>query len=730
MNPKHLLFLFLPLAAQGQTADFIEVKTDNTAMVFVAKEGEPVLFQYWGSRIDSIADFSLVRTVEQQLYPAYGGRYFLNPALRLTHDDGVLTTELVFAGVDRDTLDDNRTETVVHLKDTLYPVFVDVHFVAHRAEDVIVQHVTVSHHEAGTVRIGNIASSSFPLHAGAYYLTHFYGSWGAEMQWKEELLTPGIKVIESKKGIRTAQSENPSFLLSLDRPADEDFGDVYGGALAWSGNFKLSFELDEPGVLHTSAGINDFASEYDLDSSLVFQTPDMVLTCSARGKGQVSRNFHDWSRKYALAHGDTLNPVLLNSWEGAYFDFDEKTLTDMMDNAANFGIELFVLDDGWFGNRFPRNDDNAGLGDWQVNSKKLPRGIGYLADYAVSKGLRFGLWIEPEMVNPNSELAQEHPEWVVKSGRRDITVMRNQWLLDMTNPAVQDFVVQTFDEITAMSPNITYIKWDANRHVENVGSEHLPADRQTHFWYDYVKGLYAVYARIREKHPDIEIQLCSSGGGRVDFGALKYHDEFWTSDNTNAVDRIFIQYGTNTIYPVQATASHVSDSPNHQTDLNTSLKFRFDVAMSARLGMELQPKNITGSDYTFAKRAISDYKRIRPIVQLGDLYRLISPYSDSGWASQMYVSKDRTQAAFFAYSLKYHNPTYFETKLKGLDPGKRYKVTELNRRSNHSAFYGDDKTFSGEYLMKAGIRLRLYKPYSSVVLLISEEVTMNNANQQ
>ncbi|MDR3180796.1 MAG: hypothetical protein LBT61_02585, partial [Prevotellaceae bacterium] len=263
MNVKYLTLLFLPLAVQGQapgvvqspdivqSLDIIEIRTDNTSMVFTAKADAPVSFQYWGNRLDSTADFSLGRMVEQQLYPAYGGHYFLNPALRLLHEDGVLTTELVYLDTESDALDDNRTVTVVHLKDKLYPVFVDVHFVAHKSEDVIVQYVTVWHHEKEPVRIANIASSYFPLHAEAYYLTHFYGSWAAEMQWKEELLTPGTKVIESKKGIRTAQSENPSFLLSLNRPAEEDFGDVYAGALAWSGNYKLSFEFDEPGVLHT-----------------------------------------------------------------------------------------------------------------------------------------------------------------------------------------------------------------------------------------------------------------------------------------------------------------------------------------------------------------------------------------------------------------------------------------------------------------------------------------------
>jgi alpha-galactosidase len=433
----------------------------------------------------------------------------------------------------------------------------------------------------------------------------------------------------------------------------------------------------------------------------------------------VSRNFHDWARRHALAHGDRLNPVLLNSWEGAYFTFDEKTLTGMIDAAADFGIEMFVLDDGWFGNKYPRDNDKAGLGDWQVNVKKLPRGVGYLANYAVNKGIRFGIWIEPEMVNPKSELAEKHPDWVVKSGKREMPTMRNQWLLDLTNPAVQDFVVKTFDEVIALSPNISYIKWDANRHVENVGSDYLPADRQTHFWYDYVQGLYSAYERVRAKYPDIEIQLCASGGGRLDFGALKYHDEFWASDNTNALDRVFIQYGTNMIYPAQATASHVSASPNHQTGMTIPLKFRFDVAMSGRLGMELQPKDINGDDYEFAKQAIRDYKLIRPIVQMGDLYRLASPYDENGYASLMYISKDKEQSVFFAYSLKYHSRTsYFATKLKGLNLAKQYKITELNKSAGRSSFYGDGKTFSGEYLMNVGLSLRIIKPFESIALLV------------
>lgn len=736
MRTRHLMIgIFLLFVFCGNTAaqgkEVIEVDTKDVSMIFTATPNDKVIFQYWGNKVNDKSSFvergfkgqpDTENDFAPQIYPAYGGRYYLNPALRITHEDGVLTTELVYVGTEKKSIDGNRTETIIKLKDKIYPVNVEVHFIAYKAENIFSQFVTVSHGEKKPIKLENIASSYIPLHAESYYMTHYHGTWASEMQASEDKLSPGVKTIESKKGVRTTQAESPSFLLSLNKPAEENSGDVYAGSLAWSGNYNLSFELDEGGVLHILSGMNPFAAQYTLKPKQEFKTPEMILTYSSTGKGQVSRNYHDWCRKYALAHGDKLNSILLNSWEGAYFDFTEKTITDMIDNAADFGIEMFVLDDGWFGNKYPRNGDNAGLGDWQVNKEKLPRGIGYLADYAVSKGIKFGIWIEPEMVNPKSELAEKHPEWIVKSGKRDILPMRNQWLLDLSNPAVQDFVVKTFDDVIAMSPNISYVKWDANRHVDNVGSDYLPKDEQTHFWYEYVKGLYSAYDRIRAKHPNIEIQLCSSGGGRLDFGAMKYHDEFWASDNTNALDRIFIQYGVNTFFPAMATGSHVSTSPNHQTGMITPLKFRFDVAMSGRLGMELQPKDIVGDDHDFAKKAIEEYKTIRPIVQTGDLYRLISPYDDNGWASLMYVSKDKKQSVFFAYSLKYHGRTnYFETKLNGLDPNKKYKVTEINKRNWWSSFNGNEKTFSGDFLMKVGISLNIGNPFDSTVLLISEQ---------
>lgn len=735
MIKRNLLLSFLylfSLLAFAQGKQQIEVTTDRLSMILTVDDHQRVVYQHFGNKIANTTQSFFNRSFVGQpdtsnddlapmLFPAYGGRYYLNPALKLTHADGVITTDLKYISHTQKVLDDNKVETIIKLSDRLYPVYIDVKFVAYQAENVITQAVEIYHNEKQNVKVENIASSYLPLHAESYYLTHFNGTWAQEMQMEEEKLNHGIKVIETKKGVRATQAQNPSFLLSLNHPSEEDYGEVYGGSLAWSGNYNLSFEIDEAYRLNIVSGMNPFASAFNLKKGDKIETPEMILTYSDKGRGQVSRNFHDWGRKYGMAHGSIERPIILNSWEGAYFSFDEKTITNMIDDAAKFGVEMFVLDDGWFGNKFPRNGDNAGLGDWQVNKAKLPQGIDYLAKYAVDRGVKFGIWIEPEMVNPDSELAAKHPEWIVKSGKRDILTMRNQWLLDLTNPKVQDFVFNTFDEVVKQSSHISYVKWDANRHVDNVGSDYLSKDDQSHFWYEYVKGLYSVYERIRAKYPDIDIQLCSSGGGRVEYGALKYHDEFWASDNTNALDRIFIQYGTNLFFPAIATGSHVSTSPNHQTGMILPLKFRFDVAMSGRLGMELQPKDIVGEEYEMAKKAIEDYKRIRPVVQLGDLYRLVSPYGSSNWASHMYVGKDKKQSVLFAYSMKYHGrTTYFETKLKGLSPSKEYKIIELNKKPGKSTFSNDGETFSGDYLMKIGVKLNIGSAFDSSVLLITE----------
>lgn len=716
--------MLLPVFGQSQV---ISLDTEDLSLVMTVTDKKELLFHHFGGKIKDTSPFLKKQSyrradhgTDPQVYSTGGGRNFREPALRVTHSDGDLNTELEYLSHQQSRLQDgNIQQTVIELKDKKLPFYVSLTFKAFRQENVITQSVQIRNDEKKEIVLHNYYSMYLPVKAGSYYLNSFYGSWAREMMLEETLLTHGTRSIESKKNTRATHTENPSFLLSLNAPMNENAGEVIAGALAWSGNYKLNFEIDEFNVLNISAGINPYASEYRLKPGSSFHTPEMVVTYSAEGAGGASRNLHDWARNYAVYDPKTVRPTLLNSWEGAYFDFDEKTLTDMMDDAAGMGLEMFVLDDGWFGNNYPRNNARAGLGDWQVNKKKLPRGIAYLADYAVSKGLKFGIWIEPEMVNPDSDLAKNHPDWIVKSNGREVTTMRQQWLLDLSNPKVQDFVFGVFDETMKLSPNISYIKWDCNRHVESAGSMYLPADRQSHFWIEYVQGLYKVYDRIREKYPHVIIQACSSGGGRVEYGALKYHQEVWTSDNTDALSRVFIQYGTNLIYPALVTGSHVSAVPNHQTNNVIPLKFRFDIAMTGRLGMELQPKDMSEEDKALAREAIQNYKNIRDIVMSGDLYRINSPYDPNGYYSLMYVGKDKSQAVVFAFNINYQGRTLTpKFRLHGLDPEKKYRLKELN--VNKSRFWADGEVLSGEYLINEGINPPLQKMFDSGVYSLEE----------
>ncbi|MDF9826111.1 alpha-galactosidase [Ereboglobus sp. PH5-10] len=718
-----LLLSGVAMAQKNATPRIVKIDTESLSLVMgVNKEGY-LLFHHFGPKIEDATPF--LKKGEYRREPTYemaylssGGRNIREPALRVTHANGDINTELVYVSHKETAAGADGARTLeILLRDKVNPLEVTLIVKAWQKENVISEHVVIRNAGDKPVTLHNYYSAYMPLKANKYYLNHFYGAWAREMMLAETQLTAGIKTVESKRGARATRCENPSFLLALDTPLAENSGNVIGGALAWSGNWKLNFEIDEFAILNISAGISPFASDYTLPAGATFETPEMIFTYSTAGAGGVSRNLHDWARNHRVYDAQTIRPTLLNSWEGAYFTFDEKTLTDMIDDAAGMGLEMFVLDDGWFGNKYPRDNNKTALGDWQVNKKKLPRGIGYLADYAVSKGLKFGIWIEPEMVSPKSELAEKHPEWIVKGKGREIPTMRYQWLLDLTNPEVQDFVFSVFDETMKLSPNISYIKWDANRHVENAGSAYLDDDKQSHFWVEYTRGLYKVYERVRAKYPNVIVQACASGGGRVDYGALKYHQEVWTSDNTDAITRVRIQYGTNLIYPSLVTGSHVSQVPNHQTNNVTPLKFRFDLAMTGRFGMELQPKDMNEADKEFAKMAIANYKNIRDIVMQGDLYRINSPYDNSGLYSLMYVSKDKTRAVMSAFCIDYRNimPTF---KLNGLDPAKRYKVTELNEKK--SKFWANGKTFNGEFLINGGLNPRLMKNLQSMVLLLEE----------
>ena len=707
----------------------IDIRTDDVSMVLAARSGGEVYFRHFGGRIDDPAPLSDYKSsrradhgTDDLAYPAMGGRNFREPALRVTHADGDMNTDLRYVShTSRQLADPNVTETVVKMSDSSQALDVELVFTAYARENVITTHTVIRNREQGPVTLHSFYSSALTLKADKYLLTHLYGAWAREAQVDHTLLTHGSKSIESMREVRTTHTENPSFMLTLGSDAfSENCGEVIAGALAWSGNFRLNFEVDEYDALTVLAGANPNASEYRLRPGESFTTPEMIYTHSRRGAGGASRNLHDWGRNYGVYHAERVVPTLLNSWEGAYFDFDAKVLKQMIDDAASMGLEMFVLDDGWFGNKYPRNAANAGLGDWQVNQKKLPAGIDDIASYAHRKGLKFGIWIEPEMVNPKSELAEKHPDWIVRPPKRDAPETRRQWLLDLSNPAVQDFVFETFDNTMKLSDKIDYIKWDANRNANNVGSAYLSADEQSHFWIDYAQGFYRVMERIRAKYPDVLIQACASGGGRVEYGALKYFDEFWTSDNTEALSRARIQYGTSLFYPAVAMGSHVSAVPNHQTGNVTPIKFRFDMACAGRLGMELQPKQMTDAEKEFARRAIASYKEYRDIVMQGDLYRIGTPYDESGSYGVLYVSKDKRQAVLFAYSLHYQGRSLIpKFRLDGLDPKAGYAVRELN--VDKPRFWFDGKTLSGELLMNAGINPHLSKIYDSAVFILKAQ---------
>ena len=700
----------------------IEIKTVNTSMILAA--GEKLYQCYYGAKVDNAND--IVENLKEML-PAcstFGGDDN-TAALRITHSDGNLSTELVYIKHSVRNIDTNVTETTIELKDKYYPVYINLYYCSYENQDIIEKWVDIRHEEAEiTLNEYPSAELSFQNIYTNYYLTTLSGLWEREHSLIEEELQLGKKVLDNRYGTWSSFGFNPSFMLSLNEPATEDSGQVIAGALTWSGAWKITFDYNlgklfydgnNRSVLSIIAGVNDFAADYKLDKGVVFITPKFIQTFSNNGKGQASRNLHKWARKYSLRDGDKERPILLNSWEGSYFTFDEKKLTSMMDGLSDMGGEMFVLDDGWFGNKYPRNNDRAGLGDWQVNKNKLPNGIAGLCVATEERNLKFGIWIEPEMVNPESELYEQHPEWVIQQKHRDKILYRNQLVLDLSNPEVQNFIYNSIAKLLDENPKIAYIKWDCNRSLTNVGSNYLPEDRQTNLWFDYVKGLYCIYEKLSKNYPNVMIQACASGGGRIDFGILKYCHEFWTSDNTDALDRIFIQWGTSFIYPAISMAAHVSACPNHQTGRTLPLKFRFDVAMAGRLGLELNPKDLSKEETNYVRSAVKTYKRIRPIVQFGDIYRLNSPYKND-YSALAYISEDRLNVVLFVFKIDgIGRNIKIEVSLKELDLQKIYAIKEINISDENLHISSKESTYNGK-----NIKIDLSGDYDSAVLELKQ----------
>lgn len=706
-----IALMAMAMATTAVDAQTVRVSTNNTDLVLkVSPKGR--LYQvYFGDKLKNAADYDnltwntyaasdgAVSTRGHEVYAGSGNEDYFEPAVAITHADGNMTTYLYYKGVETKAIE-GGTETIITLQDNKYPDTVKLHYAAYDKENVIKAWTEISHNEKHPVTLWRYSSTMLYFDASKYFLTSYHSDWAKEGQPETVQLTAGKKIIDTKLGTRAAMHTEPFFELGLNEPAKENEGNVVLGTIGWTGNFRFTFEVDNVGGLRVIPAINPYASDYKLRAGETFTTPEFIFTTSSTGVGQASRNLHDWARRYQvnMGMGDRLS--LLNNWENTGFDFDQKSLAELMKDAKDLGVDMFLLDDGWFANKYPRKDDHAGLGDWDVTHSKLPEGIPGLVRDAKAAGVKFGIWVEPEMVNPKSELFEKHPDWVIQQPNRETYYYRNQLVLDISNPKVQDYVFGVVDRIMTENPDVAYFKWDCNSPITNIYSPYHKAN-QGNTYIDHVRGVYNVMSRIKAKYPNLPMMLCSGGGGRMDYEALKYFTEFWCSDDTDPYERLYIQWSLSKFFPAKTMGSHVTN-----WNKKTSVKFRTDVCSSCKLGFDIDLKPLKGTDdYTFVQQAVKNWSRLKPVILDGDQYRLVSPY-ETDHSALNYVSKDKSHAVLFAYNLhpRYKEPRLLKVRMQGLDPQRQYTVEEINLMpGTQSTFDFNGKRFSGDYLMKVGL---------------------------
>lgn len=582
-------------------------------------------------------------------YPTFGEEPLREPALRVTHGDGVTSTRLrvvdvVSRGPGAGTGRGRSSTTTVRMTDRISPLTVDLNVRAWPDHHLIEQWVEVTNGGVDPVELHRVAGSA-PAFAGTSpHLTHWGGGWAGEWTETTEALTPGVKTLASAGGVRSALYRAPVVLFHPDGPAGEEHGTVGACTVVWGGDVRFDAEVFLHGQVRVLAGHQDRGSERRLDAGDSFESPHVLWIWSEEGMGPTSRAFHGYVRSEVVRDGDRIRASVANTWEALGFSLDPEGLARQVDRAAELGVELFLLDDGWFGDRFPRDDDTTSLGDWTTDRSKLPDGLQPVIDHTIEAGLRFGLWVEPEMVNPRSELYETHRDWVITEPGRARRQERQQLVLDLCRPDVRDFVVDTIDALLTQHRGITYLKWDANRDITEPGSGALSDDSQTHLAVDRVRHTWDVMAEVAARHPDVEMMLCASGGGRSDLGTLASFHELWTSDNTDPVDRVRIQWGASHLLPASVLGAHVT---------RWGLKpvpFACAVALSGRFGFDLDLTSLSDHEWSCARRAVAVHHRIRDVVQHGELFRLESPVgTDRG--SLAYLAPDRSRSVVFIFRL-------------------------------------------------------------------------------
>lgn len=708
---KYLTTILLTVGILPLSAQQIVINTEHTALVLRVDKDKRLHQTYLGKRLIHEKEYDMLSNMGEVCIANGNGDYF-EPAFHISNNKGNETLVLKYVSHQVKKTEDNNTETVIVLSDEVRQNSVRLFYKTYSKEDVISTYAEIINGEQQPVYLYKYASALLHLNAEAYYLTQFNGDWAAEVGMTESRLGFGKKIIDSNLGTRTNMFASPFFVLSLEKNAEENTGKALIGTLGWTGNFRFTFEVDHENKLRVISGINPYNSKYELKVGETFKTPEFIFTYSERGTGEASRNIHSWARRHRVKNGQGERLTLLNNWEATYFDFNEKKIIALIDEAKTLGLDMFLLDDGWFGNKYPRNNDNAGLGDWQPNKKKLPNGLNALTVAAAKKGIKFGLWIEPEMVNPKSELIEQHPDWAIAWNDRTQSYFRNQLVLDMSNPEVQAYVFNIIDGLLTTCPNISYFKWDCNSPMTNVYSAYEQSC-QSHLFIDYVKGFYAVLDRLKTKYPHLPMMLCAGGGGRTDYEALRYFTEFWASDNTDPIDRLYIQWGYSYLFPAKTICSHVT-AWNKKVDI----KFKIDVAMMGKMGFDLNFSTLSKPDAEFCKYAVQTYNGIKDIIFEGNLYRLVSPYNNTHTAS-MFIDNASKRAVVFAFDIfpRYSKTAPQPLRLQGLQAAKMYRVKEINRYDGKEQKIG---TFSGDYLMSIGLQAFTGKRLESHVFYLEE----------
>jgi alpha-galactosidase len=633
-------------------------------------------------------------------YPAYGNTDLRVPAYQVQLENGTRITDLSYQsyrivkgkpklkGLPSLTAGEEEAETLyITLVDELIKLKVILAYTVFHNENVIARSISFVNEGSTSLKLLRALSMSIDFDHYDFDMISLSGSWTRERHLVRRPIQHGTQSIESRRGA-SGHSENP-FIALMDKRATENSGEVYGFNLVYSGNFIASAEVDQYSTTRVAMGINPFDFTWLLPPGEEFVTPEVVMVYSDKGLGEMSRTYHRIYRRNLMKskYKDRERPIVINNWEATYFNFNEDKIKEIAKQASELGIEMMVLDDGWFGKR---DSDNCSLGDWFIDKKKLPNGLQSLTDAINSYGMNFGLWFEPEMISPDSDLYRAHPDWCLHVPDRHRSLARKQLILDYSREDVRAAVIDMLSKVLE-SAHISYVKWDMNRNMTEIGSALLEKEHQMETAHRYMLGVYQVMDTITDRFPDILFESCSGGGGRFDPGILYYMPQNWTSDDTDAVERLKIQYGTSIVYPVCAMTAHVSAVPNHQTGRSTSMSFRHNVAMAGNFGYELDVTKFGDEEKQLIKEQTAKYKSIRKLVQYGDLYRLLSPF-EGNHTSFLYVSEDKKDAVLFLYRiLNVPNGPLFRLRLDGLQADLNYRIDD------------SDVVISGEQLMNYGL---------------------------